>query len=57
MCRLGTMQMAIDAITEAPTAQKPSSGVKLTFRLNVVDPSRLTGRAYASAQGLPREDE
>jgi hypothetical protein len=33
------------------TAQSPESGVKLTFRLNVVALARLAKKRYAFAQG------
>ena len=35
----------------APPPKSRVSGVKLTFRLNVVAPARLAKKRYASAQG------
>jgi hypothetical protein len=53
--RLGTMQTATDAVTEAPTAKTPGSGVELTFRLNVVAQTpRQREEGLSSRQGEKR---
>jgi hypothetical protein len=54
---IGTIQNGGRCGYGAPTAKSPGSGVKLTFRLNVVDPSWLTEERYVFSQGRRRGNE